>query len=73
MDTTKGKPMTYNVGDRVVLTYNDFDLVTDEFKGKKTAIGKVTRVWSNQKTITIRVNGKSIFVRSVDSPNVRKD
>jgi hypothetical protein len=65
--------MTYEIGDRVVLTYNDFDLVTDEFKGKKTAIGIVTRIWPNQKTITIRINGKSTFVRSMDSPNVRKD
>lgn len=65
--------MTYSMGDRVVFTYRDFDLVTDEYKGTITVIAKVTRIWPNQKTITIRTADGKTFMRNVNSPDVRKD
>jgi hypothetical protein len=62
----------YVLNDRVQITYRNFDLVTDEYLGHVTEQGTVTRIWNNQKSITIRtVTGKT-FVRKTSSPEVVK-
>lgn len=63
----------FNLGDMVKLTYNVYDLDTDQFLGKKVALAKVTRVWPNQKSVTLKlVETGSTFVRQTDSPTMEK-
>ena len=60
----------YQLNDRVMIVYRDFDLVTDEFKGMVKIAGTVTRVWPNQKTVTILTDDGKTFVRNHNSPEV---
>lgn len=63
----------YAQGDRVLLTHNNYDLTTDKYIGKVREVGKVIRIWPNGLDMTIRVAGKSTYVRRMTSPHVRKD
>jgi hypothetical protein len=57
----------YEIGDRVSLTYRNFDLKTDAFLGMATEYGTVTRVWRDGKTVTISTDSGKTFVRNVNS------
>lgn len=64
--------MTYELDDKVKITYRNFDMITDKFLGHVTEFGTVTRVWPNQKTITVRTDSGKTFVRNVASNEVTK-
>lgn len=64
--------MTYELDDKVKITYRNFDMVTDKFLGHVTEFATVTRVWPNQKTITVRTDSGKTFVRNVASNEVTK-
>lgn len=63
---------SYNLDDRVRITYRNFDLVTDKFLGHVTELATVTRIWPNQKSITVRTESGKTFVRNVASNEVTK-
>lgn len=63
---------SYSLNDRVQITYRNFDLATDEMLGYVTEMGTITRVWTNQKTITIRTDSGKTYVRQIESENVKK-
>lgn len=60
----------YELNDRVMLVYRDYDLATDELKGLVKIAGTVTRVWPDQKTITIKTDDGKTFFRYHNSPYV---
>ena len=62
----------YALNDRVVLTYQKFDLVTHEFLGHTDEFGTVFRVWTNGYNISIRTDSGKVFVRHVSSKGVVK-
>lgn len=63
---------SYSLNDRVQITYRNFDLATDEMLGYVTEMGTITRVWTDQKTITIRTDSGKTYVRQIESENVKK-
>lgn len=68
----------YAEGDRVLFTYNNYDLVTNELLGTVTEIAKVIRIWPTARyakghNITLKTGSGKTFVRDARSKSVRKD
>lgn len=61
----------YQLNDRVIITYRTFNLATNEQTGITTEYGTITRVWANQKTITILTDSDKTYVRQIDSQSVK--
>ena len=62
----------YNINDRIILEYRNFDLKTDEYLGRIREFGTVFRVWRNGYNISIRTDSGKVFVRHVDSKEIHK-
>lgn len=71
-DRKVSKMASYEVNDRIQITYRNFDLVTDKFLGHVTELATVTRIWPNQKTISIRTDSGKPFVRNIASSEIQK-
>jgi hypothetical protein len=67
----KGCQVKYEVLDRVKFRYRVFDLATDEFLGHTVEWATVTRVWNNDKYVTIVTDSGKTFTRDHDSLSLR--
>jgi hypothetical protein len=62
----------YQLNERVSFRYRNFNLATDEFLGYVTEPATVTRVWDNERYVTVVTDSGKTFTRVLESASIRK-